>query len=201
MPNEVPGPGTPSSNERNSADIVRFAPETSRSLIDMGYAIYPLGRKSLRWHRNAGYPVRSSLYLDFPALEELQSRSSEVAINPSRLFLPVSNRRTLEQQSEMVKSFSQELSSRWNIAGARAIIGTMPDYVELTFAHLEATGEYLFGEADGYNCARTQTPTIKEHFAVVGIFFANAGLMVDHRHAIFGDADVHAAPMILPEAA
>lgn len=70
-------------------------------------------------------------------LDTLSSICSEVAVDPDNLFLPDSNYKTLVQQEKMVEKFSQGLGEK--IPGVKAVIGQLPDYVELIYRHLDAT--------------------------------------------------------------
>lgn len=156
--------------ELNQGETKRFSPEAREALEKLGYRISPLTGQSIKTLREAGKILKlTSIWRkDFPDFEALTSRLSEVAINSSQLFLPDSNNKTLAEQEKMVEEFSQKLSKK--IEGVEAIIGEAPDYVELTFAHLEATGEYLFGKKYNYGCARTKTPTSRYRVAFVGSF-------------------------------
>ena len=123
--------------------------------------------------------------------------ASEVAIKPDALFIPKSNNKTLRQQEGMVAKFSTDLSKK--VKGVEAIIGEAPDYVELAFAHLDATGDRLFGEKYDYNYARTKTPTVGSSVALVGHFNAVDGLVVNHWHRGLGSSDVFASPLVVPK--
>lgn len=55
----------------------------------------------------------------------------------------------------MIAEFNNNITQR--VPGVEVIIGDAPDYIELTFAHRELTGEsLLLGEFGGYN-TRTNT--------------------------------------------
>jgi len=123
---------------------------------------------------------------------------SEVAINPALFFLQDSSGKTLQEQEKMVKKFSEELAKKAKIKEVEAVIGEMPDYVELAFTHLDATGERLFGAKYGYNYTRTKTPTVESGVADVGNFHAEYGLRVfswdrGHRHG-----SIFVAPLVVP---
>ena len=122
---------------------------------------------------------------------------SEVAIKPDALFIPNSNNKILKQQENLVGKFSKDLGKK--VKGVEAIMGEAPDYVELAFAHLDATGDRLFGEKYGYNYARTKTPTVGPSVAVVGRFGAVAGLDVDDWDRGDGYGDVFASPLVVPK--
>ena len=177
-------------------EIKRFSQEQKEALEKQGFVIYGLTGQSIKTLRDAGRKFWSTWHKDFPDFEALGSMHSEVAINPSNLFLPRSNNKTLAQQEEMVSEFSEELVKK--VQGVKAIIGQASDYEELAFRHLDATKEYLFGAKDKYNSARTKTPTGGSHVAYVGNFSAGHGLDVRDWHAVDGRGNVHAAPLVVP---
>ncbi len=126
---------------------------------------------------------------------------SEVAINPSKLYLTRSNGKDLSQQEAMVGKYSEKLGK--TIKGVKAVIGEAPDYVELAFAHLDATRgngqpDYLFGEKYGSNYARTKTKTGGSSVACVGTFHPASGLNVFRWNAGDGYDVVHVAPLVVP---
>jgi len=177
-------------------EIKRFSAEQKEALEKQGFAIYGLTGQSMKSLRDNGHKFWSTWHKDYPDFEALGSMRSEVAINPSKLFLPKSNNKTLAQQEDMVEKFSQELGKK--VPGVKAIIGQAPDYVELAFTHLDSTKEYLFGAKDNYDYARTKTPTSSSRVASVGHFLAADGLPVDDWRRGSGDDRVHAAPLVVP---
>lgn len=174
-------------------EIVRFTPETRETLEQRGYLVHELTSQSIKTLRDAGRPFWSSWHKDYPQFEALESRSSEVAINPQELFIPDSNRKTYKQQLAMVEEFSEALK----VQGAEAILGEMPDYVELAFTHLDATGDRLFGEKYGYNYTRTNTK-LGRSVAGVGFFYRDDGLSVDRWRPYGRSGRLFAAPLVVP---
>jgi hypothetical protein len=186
------------------AEIKRFSPEAREALEKEGYVVYSLDCRSIRDAKEAGRKFGSTWHKDFPDFEDLPSRKGEVAINTSVLFIPKSNKKTLDEQEEIVAEFSKRLSRK--IKGVEAVIGDIADYVELAFLHLDATGENLFGEKYSDDYARTVTPTAGSYVALLG-FKPDRGLIVDAwaRGAgtdvfVARDAgtDVFVAPLIVP---
>lgn len=177
-------------------DIQRFTPEARHKLEAARYRIYTLTGQSIKTLRDAGKPFWSTEHQDLPELEAMASRLSEVAINPDQLFLPGSNGKTLEEQEEMVEKFSKSLK----VDGTEAIIGQMPDYVELAFLHLDATGYRLFGEGYSYNYTRTVTPTSGSAVADVGGFSARDGLDVNYWGRDGSRDGLFVAPLVVPKA-
>jgi len=177
-------------------EIKRFSQEQREALEKEGFVIYGLTGQSIKTLRDGGRKFRSTLPKELPDFEALGSMHSEVAIHPSKPFLPKSNNKTLAQQEKMVEKFSQGLGKK--VQGVKAIIGQAPDYEELAFRHLDATREHLFGAKDIYNYARTKTPTGGSRVACVGDFRADRGLGVGDLCAGLGHGDVRAAPLVVP---
>ncbi len=176
--------------------LQRFTPEARIALVERGYRIYDSTGQSIKTLRDAGRPFWSTWHQDYPELEAAQSRYSEVAIDPENLFLPDSNRKNLKDQEDMVREFLKNLK----VDGVEAIVGEMPDYVELAFNHLDATDGRLFGEAYGYNYTRTITPTSEVDVARVGGFDADNGLHVGQWGRVDGNGALFVAPLIVPKA-
>jgi hypothetical protein len=193
---DVPLPSKESPDE-----IKRFSPEAREALEQEGYVIYGLSGQSIKTLREAGRRFDSTWHNAYPDFEALGSMRSAVAINPNKLFLPGSTKKTLAQQEEMVERYSKELARK--VPGVRAIIGQAPDYVAVAFAHLDATkakgeAEYLFGEKYELNCARTKTPISGSLIADVGSFDSYHGLDIRGLFAYKGASIVHAAPLVVP---
>lgn len=168
-------------------EVKPFSDEARETLISEGYKIYPPGNKFWSaWHQ------------DHPDFEAKQSRLSEVAIHPEQLFLPNSNNKTLEQQLKLVEKFSKQLCGRERLSGVRVVVGEAPDYAEVAFAHLKATGQYLFGQNYGYRYTRTQTPTVGSSVAIVGDFDAQNGLSVHVWNCDDGGVNVWVVPLVVP---
>jgi hypothetical protein len=191
---DVPFPSV--ATPEKQLEIKRFSVEQREALEKQGFVIYGLTGQSIKTLRDSGRKFWSTWHKDYPDFEALGSMHSEVAINPSKPFLPKSNNKTLAQQEEMVNKFSEELGKK--VKGVKAIIGQAPDYVELAFAHLDNTKEYLFGAKDNYDYARTKTPTSGSGVAFVGDFGVDGGLNVYNWNRGHGDDGVHAAPLVVP---
>lgn len=193
----LPSTEVAKSGEITPIEIRRFSDEARAVLEKEGYVIDTLTGQSIASLRKAGRKFWSSWHKDYPQLEALISMSAEVAIHPEKLFIPKSNNSTLAQQEEMINEFSEKLGTK--IPLVEAIMGGMPDYVDLAFAHLDKTGEYLFGEKYGFNWARTNTPTVGDYVADVGGFYPSRGLGVDDLGRGRGDDSVFASPLVVPK--
>ena len=174
----------------------RFSPEVRKALEKEGYLIYTLTGQSIKSLREAGRKFSSTWHKGYPDFEALTSRLSEVAIDPNKLFLPDSNNKTLVEQEKMVEEFSQKLSKK--VEGVEAIIGEAPDYVELAFVHLDATGEYLFGKKYNFDYARTKTQAGGPCVVRVGYFRPDYGLYVSFWDRVHGYGNVWAASLVVP---
>lgn len=188
--------GRPLPAKEAPIEIKRFSAEQREALEKQGFVIYGLTGQSIKTLRDSGRKFWSTWHNSLLDFETLGSMQSEVAINPNKPFLPKSNNKTLTQQEEMVEKFSRELGKK--VGGVKAIIGQAPDYVEIAFAHLDATKDYLFGAKDNYDFARTKTPAGSSDVANVGDFLADSGLYVSHWNADDGGGSVHAAPLVVP---
>lgn len=185
-------------SERLETGIMQFSEEARRGLKSIGYVIVTLKGQSILSLKAAGNQFRSTWHIHYPDFETLPSRLSEVAIDPSQLFLAKSNYETLEQQLRIVAEFSANLSQQ--VKGVEAIIGECPDYAELAFVHLDTTGQYLFGEDYNYHYARTVSPVSSGSvfFACVGDFFASRRLNIIGWHRGGGGSNLWAAPLVVP---
>ncbi len=195
---DIPMPQVAVAKEATPVEVRRFTKEAKEALRDQGFAVYELTAQSIASVRDSGRKFWSTWHRDNPQFEALTSMHSEVAINPAKLFLPKSNNKTLVQQEDLIARFSEDLGTR--IQGVEAIMGEVPDYVDLAFTHLNATRNYLFGEKDGYNYARTKTPTVGSSVANVGSFDPAIGLRVDVWSRDDGYGGVFAAPLVVPKA-
>lgn len=156
-------------------EYIRFSEEAKEALKKKGYIIYELTGQSVKSFRDKGKKFWSSWHQN-TKLEDLTSMLCEIAINPNQLFLPNSNNKTFSQQVKLVSDFSDKLDKE--VEGVKAIIGEIPDYVELAFQHLNKTGEYLFGITYKYDYVRTKTPTAGNCVADVGGFHAEGGIRI-----------------------
>lgn len=173
--------------ERPLSQMLKFTPEACGGLERLGCKIYSLTGQSIRTLRDAGKTIRK-VRKDYLQLEEMTSRLTEVAINPNQLFLPGSNGKTLAEQERMMAKFSSGLQ----INGVEAVIGEMPDYVELIFQHLDETESHLF-DKDYHGHARTKTKNV-----AVGYFHIGRGQYIPGWGHVKNDDNVFVIPLIVP---
>ena len=176
--------------------VSRFSSEQRKELERQGRVIVELTGQSIKRLKEQGRKFWSSWHDEYPDFESRTSRLSEVAINPSELFLPESNRKTLQEQEKMIADFSKKLSGK--VGGVMAIMGEAADYVDLAFTYFDRTGEYLFGEKYNYDFARTKTPSVGSNIASVGHFSRDGGLRVFDWDRVDGDDFAWAVPLVVP---
>lgn len=185
--------------ETAPVEVKRFEDEAREALTKEGYVIYTLTGKSIRDQKQEGRKLwlRWNQNGQYEHLETKGSMTSEVAVKPDALFIPTSYNNTLEQQENLITKFSTDL--RKKVKGVEAIIGEAPDYVELAFSHLDATGESMFGEQYNYTYVSTKTPTVGYHVAIVGYFDEVNGLSVGHWNRDEGKGHVFVSPLVMPK--
>ena len=186
---DVPLPG------KEGASISRFSAEQRKGLERKGYLVYSLTGQTIATLRDAGHSFWSTWHQG-EAIEQVRSMLTEVAVNPKSLFLQDSNRKTLDEQLAAVEKFGRKLSGE--VKGVTAILGTAPDYAELAFSHLSATGKRLLGKDYYYDYTRTTTPTGESRVSVVGGFGADDGLRVDRWGRGDRNGGIWAAPLVVP---
>jgi len=128
---------------------------------------------------------------------------TEVAINPDEPFIPFSDHRNDVQQEVLIAKFADRLKREVN--GVDAVRGEAPDYIELEFTHLDATGEHLFGEKFKFPSIRSSTEvdqnTIRWSFVDITVpRDIDRGLLVKPFSA-HGNHNIYAAPLVIPAAA
>jgi len=191
---DIPMPISPVATEAPRIEIVRFSTEAREALEGQGYKVYELTGQTVKSLRDSGKRFWSTWHKGYD-FEDSASRSSEVAINPKKLFLPRSNNKTLSEQQALVARFSADISAK--VSGVEAVLGEVPDYAELAFAHLDATGDYLFGSKNDYSYTRTQT-RVGSDVARVGSFNPDSGLSVDYWDPAYRNGYLFAAPLVVP---
>lgn len=187
-----------------SKNVISFTPEQRKNLEINGYVIYRLTGQtipSLKAARNFFIPS-SSMFDNKVA----RSVIADVAINPKSLYLKDSQNKTLKEQMKMMEEYAKSIRKKF--PGLTAIVGGAPDYAELAFQHLKATGVYLFGGEDGSPEADISTPRTCTtsyngqdktgiYYATVGIHDEFQGLGVGSRKPDERWGEVYAAPLIV----
>jgi len=184
-------------------NFILFTPEQRKNLERNGYAIYRLTGKTIGELRAAGNSFIPSSYM-FDS-KVARSVSAEVAIDPKALYLKDSQNKTLKEQMKMMEEHAKSIRKKF--PGLTAIVGSAPDYAELAFQHLKATGVRLFGSEDGspdaYVSPRTCTTSYvgQDRF---GIYYSSVGgheefqgLHITIRKPDQRWTDVYAAPLIV----
>ena len=193
-------PGKEAGKENSPLGESAFTPEQRHALERKGYFIYRLTGQSITTLRDAGHPFWSNLSGSTRfKIETISSLHTEVAINPQRLFLPNSNKRTMDVQLAMVAEFSEEIGRE--VHGTVAILGNDSDYAEVVFAHFTHTRQLLFEAKDAFdisNYTRTTTRIGGPSFVIVGGLDKNHGLFVSRMDCDEGRGNVWAAPLVVP---
>lgn len=177
-----------------------FTDEEKEALRREGLtAIYPLTGETIADQKEKGRKFWYITSSDNNSLLAVRSLMGDIAVDPrpNKFFLPKSNNLTLDQQLEMVAEYSYTLQRKLTTDSIEAILGQAPDYSALSFAHLDATEERLFGKNYGFNYTRTQTPVGESSVAVVGYFGGDDGLYVFNLRRGAGRSDVWAAPLVV----
>jgi hypothetical protein len=160
--------------ERRGKDIPTgetiFTSEQKDALERKGYVIYELTGQSIASLRKSDHMFWSKWHKGLP-FEQITSLKTEVAVDPKEIFLKKSNFHTLEEQRRMVEDFSMQIGME--IPGTTAIIGSAADYAELTFAHYELTGCWLFEQNhEKESFTRTTTSLKNSEGILVGDYSA-----------------------------
>lgn len=94
---DIPMPQVAAAKETTLIEVKRFSREAKEALRNQGYSVHELTGQSIATVRDSGRKLWSTWHRDYPDFEALPSMHSEVAINPSALFLLKSNNKTLRQ--------------------------------------------------------------------------------------------------------
>lgn len=182
-----------------------FTPETEHKLEEAGCLIYYLREQSVKDLRDAGKPLQSNEGQNHQKIDSNASRGTMVAFNPNQLLLPGSNQKNTVGQFKMVDQYSKILQQRLATRRIQLVPAQLPDWVELTIAHFEATGERLFGSKYDFAFTRTTTSTKMKMFmseyptvASLGNFDAEYGLEIRYWSPIYADSEFWVAPLIVP---
>ena len=185
-----------------SGEIKSFTDEEKKALAKEGLkVIYPFNGETIHDQKLAGRPFWYIAESESGSLQEVHAMFSEIAFDPrpEKFFLPKSNNSTLDQQREMIAEHSHKLQRKLKTESVEAVMGEAPNYTQLAFAHLDATGVRLFGKDYGFNYARTITPTVGTNVARVGGFDADGGLCVSDAGRDDRDSGVFASPLVVPK--
>jgi len=193
---DVPFPPGVLRPENQPPEISMFSPQAKEALIQDGYEVLILSAKTIRGLRREGRIFRTSWHEDYDELETEPSLFTEVAVNPSTLFMPGSNNKSLAEQESMVREFSTDLSGKYN--GVKAEIGGVCDYSELAFQFSEKISEDFF-RGNSWARTHTQTPRAGATVAVVGRFTSDENLRIRNWPDNKGESHIFVYPLILPD--
>ena len=183
-------------------EVSRFNDVDREALLKAGALIYELTGETIEDQQGAG---RKFWYVTDGGdkLLEKPSRRGEIAIfpDPNEFFIPESGGKSLADQEKLASRDTKALQKRLNTKGLKVIIPEEASTLtEITFKHLEETGEWLFGERYGYNYGRTKNSTNKSgsSVAVVGSAFLDNGLFVNDWDRGDGFDSVRVVRLVVP---
>lgn len=175
--------------------FMRFSREQRQGLRHLGYEFYGLTGECLQSLRLKKCAMRSMLDEWATAIELISSARTEVAIMPDRLFLPESNRKSLEEQQRLTDDFGKTIERE--VPGVFARLGSVAEYAELALAHARSTGGSLFGHEHGYCNARTNTIAGKTGSVIFGDYYVD-GPLIGRWSINDGSPLLWAVPLIVP---
>lgn len=168
-----------------------FNPELRHVLLGEGFLIQSLTAMPLKKLNSQGkIHYWTSWRGNYPEFEMLHSRKSEVAINPQLRFPG-----TFDEQVSAIAKYNLDFQDKF--AGAKAILGEAPDYIEFAFAQLNTTGEKLFGQRDNF-FVRTNT-RINNKIVNIGNFTDEYGIHVGLWEPNSSNNNLFAVPIIIPQ--
>jgi hypothetical protein len=168
-----------------------FSEEASKKLQKRGNLIFELRGHCLKTLREDGHEF-SRWHKNKPEIEEEPSLISEVSINPQMLFLPDSDRKTMDQQDEMLRAYSEELSR--DIPGVKAVWGQVSDFAELATLHTD-----MFGVEHNFASVRTATKAEEKPYVLkIGHKDPLRGLQIQLSNPSERCNDIYAPVLIVP---
>lgn len=198
------------SGHRRNGDILlpsdqaaSISPELQEALREEGLtAMYDLNGSTIAQQKAKGNKF-SDITVAHNSVLRVPSFIGTVAFDPrpDRLFLPNSNKLTLDERLEMTAEYSYKLQRKLGTQEIMAVLHEAPTYSAIVFAHFISTGQRLFGVENSYDFACTTSRTSESGIAIVGAFDEDRGFRV-------GDSDrddryeyVWAAPIVVSTAA
>lgn len=194
-------------------EITRFSDEEKRALKEDKALVYGLEGTTIAAQRELRTAEgKPSFYFVLDAGDRLvgrPSRLSEVAIYPQtdKFFIPGTENKDLATQERMVQKDADDLRKRLGQEGIDVVIPEeAATLTEVTFKHLEETGEWLFGKKYtrahklDFIYGRTKNPTNESgsHVAHVGGADPDDGLDVFDWHRGYGDDFLLAVRLVVP---
>ncbi|OGZ34977.1 MAG: hypothetical protein A2815_01055 [Candidatus Portnoybacteria bacterium RIFCSPHIGHO2_01_FULL_40_12b] len=187
--------------------VERFSEEQREALQKEGYSFFTLRGLSMKDFVNEGKKILGyedgDIERSILALAAYPSMMSEVAIKLGNLYLPRSNMCSLEDKTEMVRRFSEEYLNKI-IPGVKAIIGQIPDYLDIGFQHFDATEgkDPLFTRENdsGYTVANVPFFPLDEpegHVGFSSLYKSFVVILDEADHFPFKE-DLWACPLVVP---
>ncbi len=187
-----------------ASDLLKTSPQEippeARALLEAkGFTIYPLKGLSLRQQLEAGRPLNTKYWLNDKDFGSKSLSPLQVAVNPNQLFVPGTFDKNRYDQSAVMGKFSVRLG----IPGVMVTFIDAAYIAELAFAHLDRTGERLFGEK--FQNHQTRTTTAISGFSgsnevVVGDF-TNENLNIIPCDPMYRSFQLKGALLVVPSTA
>ncbi len=141
--------------EFEQKDIVRFSPESRFALEQAGYSIFQLRGASIGELETSGQRFQIERRLRPDELSGLQTRFSEVAINPN---LRLSHAfETLTSLRVKVELEGMKLRRRLGVQDVDSIIGNAADYSQIFSDYYQRTGDYLEVRSETFESTATRS--------------------------------------------
>ncbi|MBI2051510.1 hypothetical protein HYT33_01985 [Candidatus Roizmanbacteria bacterium] len=188
------------STETPSTEAPVFTERTRETLEAAGALIYDKKGESIEDQLQAG---RNFWHVvDVDRVRKTPSTFGQVAIFPTRheFFLQGSFNRSLPKQLMLAEADAVDLRERLGDERVDIVIPKVAaDITDVTFQHLDATGQRLFGNEFDLLYGRTQMPTTGSVVASVGYFGADDGPSVHDWFAGSGSPRVGAVRWVVPK--
>lgn len=121
--------------------------------------------------------------------------SFQVAINPSKLFIPNSDNKTAEEQEKVTLKYSDNI----RIPGVKAIMLEPSHILDLLLQHWQKTGEHLLGEEYEYKFGRGRADRKDNSSTSIGCFSKALGLRVRKDPDNFKSPHIIALRVLVPD--
>ena len=190
----------------------KFTDAEKEALIADGALIYTLRGETITAQRESqakkGKPAFRDVVEGGDRTLVIPSRQIEIAIYPApdKFFVSGSFTRNVREQEALVAADAGDLRKRLGKGLGEMIPDEASTFTDITFQHLDATGDWLFGqryaEAQGLSrvYGRTKNPTNSSGSSVANVGAANPdrGLHVGRWPRDYGDRSVGAVPIVVP---
>lgn len=181
----------------------KFPSVTREKLIKEGFLIYNLTGRSIEDISRTNPKIKIQAYSadsqDPTYLSTLISSFTEVAIDPNNILFH-SNYLVFDFQKKILQKYNELLQNKHKKLFPKAVIGSLIDYLDIAFQHLERTGKYMFGWDQGLDSTFTSTPAFRNgrSFATIGCFNSNTSTISISYGGSELNGNLCIAPLIVP---